>query len=518
MRASSKGGRAGQWSARKAQLAVQKYKARGGKYCGKKTKAQKSLTKWTKQEWGSDRKGDRYLPKKARKALSDAEYRKTSAKKRKDTAKGKQFSKQPKRIAKKTAKYRKNPMSRRQKQQYMAGFGAAVLSEDYGGVPEGWGLQQMCGAGFGGRGHNFHHYWSMGYRDALRRNAARHADVDSYRNEAWKTEVPTIYHGGSPWKHASWQNKAYKHGWDDAGTQRSWSPGAPGGHRDDPKFGQGPWPGVDTAVQGGIQEYALNWGNAALDVAEGNVTEAEIDAEGPDGAEAVVAMQSAVNALWGAAGQLQQTQRGRAQGGRSRHRRLVKDARLLLATFFRGATDETGAKLSWRDVVGDLPATSIGPAQFTFGKKKIPTFVPVQAEGGVIRISIPSILTAKQAIDLADDVVSTANAIRNLAFTWQSRGQGAPQIPSDFIMRSLSQQSSIIPSNVFTVGGTFGGGYNDGMYAQNQLERTIAVANAASDLIEQGTPLMSWQKGKIAVAENDLRGVLQGLQAIKNRG
>ena len=424
MRASSKGGRAGQWSARKAQLAVQKYKARGGKYCGKKTKAQKSLTKWTKEDWGSDRKGDRYLPKKARKALSDAEYRKTSAKKRKDTAKGKQFSKQPKRIAKKTAKYRKNPMSRRQKQQYMAGFGAAVLGE-----AEGWGLQQMCGAG----------------------------------------------------------------------------------------FGQGPWPGVDTAVQGGIQEYALNWGNAALDVAEGRVTEAEIDAEGPDGAEAVVAMQSAVNALWGAAGQLQQTQRGRAQGGRSRHRRLVKDARLLLATFFRGATDETGANLSWRDVVGDLPATSIGPAQFTFGKKKIPTFVPVQAEGGVIRISIPSILTAKQAIDLADDVVSTANAIRNLAFTWQSRGQGAPQIPSDFIMRSLSQQSSIIPSNVFTVGGAFGGGYNDGMYAQNQLERTIAVATAANDLIEQGTPLMSWQKGKIAVAENDLRGVLQGLQAIRSK-
>jgi len=219
-------------------------------------------------------------------------------------------------------------------------------------------------------------------------------------------------------------------------------------------FGQGPWPGVDTAVQGGILDYVSAWGNAALAVAEGKVTEADIDDSGPDGAEAVVAMQSAVNALWGAAGQLQQTQRNRAQGGRSRHRRVVKDARLLLATFFRGATDTAGAKLSWRDVVGDLPSTSIGPAQFTFGKGKVPTFVPVQGEGGVIRLAIPSILTANRAIDLANGVAKTANAIRDLAFTWQSRGQGIPQIPSDFIMRSLSQQSSIIPSNVFTVGGS----------------------------------------------------------------
>ena len=104
--AGSKGGRSGQWSARKAQMAVQKYKSRGGTYCGPKTKAQKSLSRWTKEKWGSDRKGDRYLPKKAREALTDAEYRRTSAKKRRDTAKGKQFSKQPPKIAKKTAKHR----------------------------------------------------------------------------------------------------------------------------------------------------------------------------------------------------------------------------------------------------------------------------------------------------------------------------------------------------------------------------------------------------------------------------
>lgn len=79
-------------------------------------KSQKSLKKWTKEEWGtkSGKKstqgdkptGERYLPKAARKKLTAAEYAKTSAKKREDTKKGKQFSKQPKTIAKKTARYR----------------------------------------------------------------------------------------------------------------------------------------------------------------------------------------------------------------------------------------------------------------------------------------------------------------------------------------------------------------------------------------------------------------------------
>ena len=80
-------------------------------------KSQKSLKKWTKQKWGTKSgkpstqgkkaTGERYLPKKAREALSDEEYAATSRKKRKDPKKGKQFSKQPKKIAKKTAKHRK---------------------------------------------------------------------------------------------------------------------------------------------------------------------------------------------------------------------------------------------------------------------------------------------------------------------------------------------------------------------------------------------------------------------------
>ena len=116
VKAGSKGGKAGQWSARKAQLATQRYKKAGGGYKGAKTKAQKSLTKWTKEKWGtksgknstqgSKATGERYLPKKARESLSSKEYAATTRKKRADTKKGKQFSKQPKRVAKKTARYR----------------------------------------------------------------------------------------------------------------------------------------------------------------------------------------------------------------------------------------------------------------------------------------------------------------------------------------------------------------------------------------------------------------------------
>lgn len=114
--AGSKGGKPGQWSARKAQLLAQAYKKAGGGYSGPKTSAQKSLSKWTKEEWGtksgkpstqgSKATGERYLPKRARAALSAKEYASTTKKKREDSRKGKQFSKQPTKIAKKTARYR----------------------------------------------------------------------------------------------------------------------------------------------------------------------------------------------------------------------------------------------------------------------------------------------------------------------------------------------------------------------------------------------------------------------------
>lgn len=114
--ASGKGGKPGQWSARKAQIVAQEYKKAGGGYSGSKTSKQKSLSKWTKEEWGTKSgkpstqgkkaTGERYLPKKARQALSASEYAATSKAKREGMKKGKQFVKQPKSIAKKTARYR----------------------------------------------------------------------------------------------------------------------------------------------------------------------------------------------------------------------------------------------------------------------------------------------------------------------------------------------------------------------------------------------------------------------------
>jgi hypothetical protein len=114
--ASSKGGKPGQWSARKAQLLALQYKKSGGGYSSKKTSTQKSLTKWTKEKWGTrsgesstqgpDATGERYLPEAARKSLSPQEYGATTRAKREALKKGEQFAKQPERIAKKTARYR----------------------------------------------------------------------------------------------------------------------------------------------------------------------------------------------------------------------------------------------------------------------------------------------------------------------------------------------------------------------------------------------------------------------------
>ena len=76
------------------------------------TKAQTSLKNWGKQKWQtksgkkSSVTGERYLPKKAIKALSSAEYAATTKAKKEAKKKGKQFSKQPKSIEKKTKRYR----------------------------------------------------------------------------------------------------------------------------------------------------------------------------------------------------------------------------------------------------------------------------------------------------------------------------------------------------------------------------------------------------------------------------
>jgi SAM-dependent methyltransferase len=113
--AGSKGGNPGQWSARKAQLLAAEYEKAGGGYTGKRSASQRSLSKWTKEDWRTKsgkpslETGERYLPAAAITALTSAEYAETSRAKRKATG---QFSRQPKRIAMKTREY-SNPMDPR---------------------------------------------------------------------------------------------------------------------------------------------------------------------------------------------------------------------------------------------------------------------------------------------------------------------------------------------------------------------------------------------------------------------
>jgi hypothetical protein len=109
-KAQAKAKMGGKHSARAMQLAVSLYKKAGGTYSGPKRST--SLSKWTQQNWRtksgkpSSETGERYLPEKAIKSLSSAEYAATTRAKREGTAKGKQFVPQPKSVAKKVKKFR----------------------------------------------------------------------------------------------------------------------------------------------------------------------------------------------------------------------------------------------------------------------------------------------------------------------------------------------------------------------------------------------------------------------------
>ncbi|MCP3169459.1 hypothetical protein [Myxococcus qinghaiensis] len=98
--AGTRGGRAGQWSARKAQLLATEYAKAGGGYRGRKTGTQKSLTAWTREEWGTRTGGTRarrgattarYLPKKAWSRLSARQKQSTDRRKRVASRRGQQY-------------------------------------------------------------------------------------------------------------------------------------------------------------------------------------------------------------------------------------------------------------------------------------------------------------------------------------------------------------------------------------------------------------------------------------------
>lgn len=80
------GARCGTWDARMAQDAGRIYREQGGKYCGTRTASQRSLKKWTSEDWTTasgrpacerltktGRCADRYLPAAAWSKLSPAE-------------------------------------------------------------------------------------------------------------------------------------------------------------------------------------------------------------------------------------------------------------------------------------------------------------------------------------------------------------------------------------------------------------------------------------------------------------
>ena len=97
--AGSRGGKPGQWSARKAQLLALEYRRAGGGYRGGRKKPQRSLDKWTREDWTTSddkpaiREGgtNRYLPRSAWEKLTPAQRAATNRKKRRGSRTGRQF-------------------------------------------------------------------------------------------------------------------------------------------------------------------------------------------------------------------------------------------------------------------------------------------------------------------------------------------------------------------------------------------------------------------------------------------
>lgn len=98
---SDKGGKPGQWSARKSQLLVQEYEKQGGGYRqDEKDEAAQSLEAWTEQNWQTlEGEGEareqgitkRYLPEAVWERLSDAEKREAERTKESGSQSGEQY-------------------------------------------------------------------------------------------------------------------------------------------------------------------------------------------------------------------------------------------------------------------------------------------------------------------------------------------------------------------------------------------------------------------------------------------
>jgi hypothetical protein len=108
--AADKGGKPGQWSARKAQLLKAAYEKAGGAYLGDKDATQQHLSQWSSEDWqtsdgspsartgSTDERGGaskRYLPKEAWDELSEEDKAATNAAKAEGSADGEQFVANP---------------------------------------------------------------------------------------------------------------------------------------------------------------------------------------------------------------------------------------------------------------------------------------------------------------------------------------------------------------------------------------------------------------------------------------
>lgn len=97
--AGDKGGKPGQWSARKAQLLTHEYEKAGGGYKGGPTEAQEHLHKWAEEKWTTsdgkpaERAGGtaRYLPEEAWDKLTPEQKKATEAEKQEGSRAGHQF-------------------------------------------------------------------------------------------------------------------------------------------------------------------------------------------------------------------------------------------------------------------------------------------------------------------------------------------------------------------------------------------------------------------------------------------
>ncbi|MEJ1932878.1 hypothetical protein WDZ92_21935, partial [Nostoc sp. NIES-2111] len=102
---SDKGGKPGQWSARKSQMLVREYEKKSGGYKqSEKDESAKSLEKWSEQDWqteeGETRARDgkvtkRYLPKEVWERLSEKEKQEAEELKEKAAKEGKQHVEWP---------------------------------------------------------------------------------------------------------------------------------------------------------------------------------------------------------------------------------------------------------------------------------------------------------------------------------------------------------------------------------------------------------------------------------------